>query len=197
MLRAIRWRTCGTCGDRSCKFICHKRESSGFFSEKNLPKPKKGSNLFFEVQIQCGKHHRAPQCAQPRHAGTPHAGGTRVGGADLPSFQCPRAPTAPQGSVPIPPGFPVRIHKAPGSNPEPTPALFFVPFPLVGRAVGCLVRRTGTQPQKGHAGCEFPAPVAEFPASGFVVIRFFYHNCKDALIILANSISRAPALLKQ
>ena len=33
------------------KFICHKRESSGFFSEKNLPKPKKGSNLFFEVQI--------------------------------------------------------------------------------------------------------------------------------------------------
>jgi hypothetical protein len=33
------------------KFICHKRESSGFFSKKIPPKPKKGSNLFFEVQI--------------------------------------------------------------------------------------------------------------------------------------------------
>ena len=32
-------------------FICHKRASSGFFSKKNPPKPKKGSNLFFEVQI--------------------------------------------------------------------------------------------------------------------------------------------------
>jgi hypothetical protein len=32
-------------------FICHKRESSGFFSQKNPPKPKKGPNLFFEVQI--------------------------------------------------------------------------------------------------------------------------------------------------
>jgi hypothetical protein len=33
------------------KFIGHKRESSGFFSKKNLPKPKKGPNLFFEVEI--------------------------------------------------------------------------------------------------------------------------------------------------
>ena len=29
----------------------HKRESSGFFSKKILPKPKKGPNLFFEVEI--------------------------------------------------------------------------------------------------------------------------------------------------
>jgi hypothetical protein len=40
---------------------------------------------------------------------------------------CPRAPTAPRISVPVPPGFPVRIHKVPGSNPEPTPALFCTP----------------------------------------------------------------------
>ena len=33
------------------KFICHKRASSGFFSKKIPPKPKKGSNLFFQVQI--------------------------------------------------------------------------------------------------------------------------------------------------
>jgi hypothetical protein len=32
-------------------FICHKRASSGFFFQKNPPKPKKGPNLFFEVEI--------------------------------------------------------------------------------------------------------------------------------------------------
>ena len=37
-----------------------------------------------------------------------------MGGADLPSFLCPRAPTAPPDLVPVPPGFPVRI-----LNPHP------------------------------------------------------------------------------
>ncbi len=64
---------------------------------------------------QCGKHHTAPQCAQPRHAGTPHAGGT-VG---VPNCRA-RDPT-PQDS-----GF--ESNKAPGSNPESPPALFFVLF---------------------------------------------------------------------
>ena len=32
-------------------FIGHKRASSGFFFQKNPPKPKKGPNLFFEVEI--------------------------------------------------------------------------------------------------------------------------------------------------
>ena len=78
---------------------------------------------------QCGKHHRAPEGAQPRHAGTPHAGGTRAGGANVPSF-----PSVPRREEQPPP------HSHPPSrSPEQhrdtrlpvrilTPPLFFVPF---------------------------------------------------------------------
>jgi hypothetical protein len=78
-----------------------------------------------------------------------------------------------------------------------TPPLFFVPFPRVGRAVGYLVRRTGKQPKRPTPVANFRRRLQNFPAWGFLVIRFFYINCKDALIIPGNSISRAPALLKQ
>ena len=57
--------------------------------ERKREKEKKGGKRETEdwvAQIQCGKHHRAPEGAQPRHAGTPHAGGTRAGGANLPSL---------------------------------------------------------------------------------------------------------------
>ena len=151
-----------------------------------------------ERKDQCGKHHRAPEGAQPRHAGTPHAGGTRAGGANVPSF-----PSVPRREEQPPP------HSHPPSrSPEQhrdtrlpvrilTPPLFFVPFPRVGRAVGYLVRRTGKQPKRPTPVANFRRRLQNFPAWGFLVIRFFYINCKDALIIPGNSISRAPALLKQ
>ena len=41
---------------------------------------------------QCGKHHRAPQCAQPRHPGVPHAGGTSAAPA-VPPLEVPRSDT--------------------------------------------------------------------------------------------------------
>ena len=90
-----------------------------------------------------------------------------MGGADLPSLRvrsCPRAPTG--ISVPVPPGFPVRIHKAPGSNPEPTPALFFVPFPLVGRAVGCLVGEQERNHKKATPVANFRRRLQNFRRGG-------------------------------
>ena len=42
--------------------------------------------------MQCGKHHRAPQCAQPRHPGVPHAGGTSAAPA-VPPLEVPRSDT--------------------------------------------------------------------------------------------------------
>ena len=41
---------------------------------------------------QRGKHHRAPQCAQPRHPGVPHAGGTSAAPA-VPPLEVPRSDT--------------------------------------------------------------------------------------------------------
>ena len=106
---------------------------------------------------QSGKHHRAPQCAQPRQAGVPQAGGRGVISAGYrpgPDYSTPRpARESPARESPELPRFQVRILQSPLFS------FFWGPSP-VGSAVGCLSEQR-TKPHKTRqAGCEFPAQVS-------------------------------------
>jgi hypothetical protein len=135
----------------------------------------------------------SPVCGTPNNA---RARGTRVGDADLPSFL--RSPLEPPPDSRFESG-----HKVRGSSQADTPLVFVLRFLLSdGRSGACPAnRKATTKKPQWHAGCKrisgAGCRISGMGASGDSKERLFYLNCnlKDAsaLIIPANSISRAPA----